>query len=383
MTWSSEINPLIQNADNFITLTPAISDYLAASLFLSSSQDCQSTIDGTFVQVAAGSTSVVVRPESVAQVAFICIIRPATAQPPEALPSSTSIAATCQDGVLNGLESDVDCGAPLDCLLCIPEFFLLPNPTALVHNAENFIIFSETAGSDQLVRLSKSQTCQDSFYPGSSSIVVWETGSSNITVWPRAQEQTVYICLSKDGLSGNQWQSIGNTQVLASCTDGVQNGDEAGTDCAGSCPVCLPFSFTDMQGMPYSFYNPLVHRGQNFVTLLNVGGYDSLSVVGLFLDIQCTERLPLEGQDGFTLASSVTFIVPLDTANTAFLCFSNTGPSGNFIAVQGQVRVVASCLDGQLLFPLLQPSAHFLLCFTLCSARYPLCTLMRLHPHLS
>ena len=129
--------------------------------------------------------------------------------------SNTCAAPSCSDGVLNGTESDADCGGSCgstcetgegcglgaDCvsLVCDPIFETCSAPTCAdgVQNGDE---------TDADCGGACGATCDDG--EGCSS--------------------------AGDCLSG-VCDGVSDTCVAPSCSDGVQNGDETGLDCGGSC----------------------------------------------------------------------------------------------------------------------------------------------------
>ncbi|MCA9620633.1 MAG: hypothetical protein KC731_16535 [Myxococcales bacterium] len=123
-------------------------------------------------------------------------------------------APTCFDGVLNGLESDEDCGG-MSCLGC--EAGEICNAPA---DCESIVCVQG---------LCKAASCTDGVQNGSETDVDCGGGTCSPCSTGKSCKLTT-DCASK----------VCETNICQAptCSDGVKNGSEAGIDCGGSCPAC-------------------------------------------------------------------------------------------------------------------------------------------------
>jgi uncharacterized repeat protein (TIGR01451 family) len=127
-------------------------------------------------------------------------------------------APSCNDGVKNGSETDVDCGGA--CPFCADQ------KTCLV-------------GTDCLNRICNpashtctSATCNDGVKNGSES----DIDCGGLTCPPCADSKT---CLVGTDCRNRICSSVNHTCTSATCADGVKNGAETDVDCGGgACPYC-------------------------------------------------------------------------------------------------------------------------------------------------
>ncbi len=128
------------------------------------------------------------------------------------------VEATCEDGVLNGDESDVDCGTEA-CGTCDDEAICVDgeNCTSGVCDAE---LFTCTPAA-----------CDDAVMNGDESAV--DCGGAMCAacgVGAACVEATDCVDGACDGITG--------VCLMAACDDAVLNGDESDVDCGGSCETC-------------------------------------------------------------------------------------------------------------------------------------------------
>lgn len=122
------------------------------------------------------------------------------------------LAAACDDGVLNGLESDVDCGAA--CVPCV--------------NGKRCGAEADCQSGLCLNGFCQVEHCSSGALDGDESDV--DCGGSCAACEPGASCGSALDCESQVCVEG--------ACAAASCEDGVLNGDEVDVDCAGSCAAC-------------------------------------------------------------------------------------------------------------------------------------------------
>ncbi|PHI21304.1 hypothetical protein CEQ90_02580 [Lewinellaceae bacterium SD302] len=138
----------------------------------------------------------------------------------------TSCSPTCNDGIQNGNETDVDCGGT-DCAAC--------------------------------------PTCDDGVQNGDESGV--DCGGPDCAACP-----TCFDGIQNGGETG---VDCGGPDCAAcpTCFDGIQNGDETGVDCGGSCPTSCPLAGLQLE------YGTLNNIGESWVTVPLANNYNSMVVV--------------------------------------------------------------------------------------------------------
>lgn len=183
---------------------------------------------------------------------------------------------TCSDGVLNGNEEQVDCGG--SCAPCETSCADLAS-----YDTQDMESSSGEPVSDGWILLSNGAlSLLHNFEPGPKSIVVTARGQEAGGGWPNmvlnidgapvgnvtvdslslrqyefnfvatGVEQVINIEFDNDYYVEPEDRNLIVAQMLVtcaeptapSCTDGIENGDEAGVDCGGSCPSACP-SCTD------------------------------------------------------------------------------------------------------------------------------------------
>jgi len=160
---------------------------------------------------------------------------------------------TCDDGVQNGDETGVDCGGP-DCPECPP----CDNDITLTIVLDNYPEETSWDVRDSGGAVYASGGTYGS-QPDGSTVV------ENFCVPDGCYDFTIYdsygdgICCSYGNgsytltdaggatlASGGSFGSSETTNFCVTsgggptCSDGIQNGDETGVDCGGSCPACPP-----------------------------------------------------------------------------------------------------------------------------------------------
>ena len=166
--------------------------------------------------------------------------------------SSCPACPTCSDGVQNGDETGVDCGGSF-CPVC-PCF---DNPVTLtivldnypeetrweIRNASNTVVASGgTYGSSP----DGSTVVENACLPdGCYDFIIYDSYGDGICCAYGAGSYTLTDDSSGGTLaSGGAFGSSETTNFCVTgsggptCTDGIQNGDETGVDCGGSCPPC-------------------------------------------------------------------------------------------------------------------------------------------------
>ncbi|MCO6480426.1 MAG: T9SS type A sorting domain-containing protein [Phaeodactylibacter sp.] len=166
--------------------------------------------------------------------------------------SSCPACPTCSDGVQNGDETGVDCGGS-SCPACP----CLDNPVTLtivldnypeetsweIRNAGNSVVASGGTygafpdGSTVVENICLPDGCYDFIiYDSYGDGICCAYGAGSYTLTDDSNGSTL--------ASGGAFGSSESTNFCVSgsagpsCSDGIQNGDETGVDCGGSCPPC-------------------------------------------------------------------------------------------------------------------------------------------------
>ncbi len=122
---------------------------------------------------------------------------------------------SCTDGVMNGTETDVDCGG--DCDACA-DGLMCAATTDCVSG-----VCDSTAGT------CTAPTCMDTVMNQDETDV--DCGGATCDACDDGGACTI----AADCMSG---VCVGNVCLAAECGDSVQNGDETDVDCGGSCGAC-------------------------------------------------------------------------------------------------------------------------------------------------
>ncbi|MEM6290118.1 MAG: hypothetical protein AAGA54_02600 [Myxococcota bacterium] len=131
--------------------------------------------------------------------------------------AGTCTAPTCDDGVINGDESDLDCGGP-DCDPC--------------DDGDDCVLASDCMSMVCLMETCQPSACDDDVQNGDETDV--DCGGS---CQPCDDGQG---CGDGDDCASGVCDDM-NTCAEPACDDGVQNGDETGQDCGGpTCDACPP-----------------------------------------------------------------------------------------------------------------------------------------------
>ncbi len=165
--------------------------------------------------------------------------------------SSCPACPTCFDGIQNGDETGVDCGgsqcAPCPCL---------DNPVTLTINLDNYP--EETSweirnGSNQVVASGGTYGSQpdgsqvienDCLSDGCYTFIIYDAYGDGICCGYGQGDYTLTDAQGTVLASGGAFGSSETTNFCVSgsseptCSDGIQNGDETGVDCGGSCDPC-------------------------------------------------------------------------------------------------------------------------------------------------
>jgi hypothetical protein len=154
---------------------------------------------------------------------------------------SCAACPTCDDGILNGDEEEVDCGGTcVPCSSCkAPDGLFVDNFARgrvtlnwnPVDGAERYTIEIRLEGSTTWYEFRTSNTSQIIRGLSRGANYEWRLASS-------CSEETSNwsaICTfnSDDPTTGQC-----STPDVPTCEDGIQNGDETGIDCGGSCAAC-------------------------------------------------------------------------------------------------------------------------------------------------
>jgi len=155
---------------------------------------------------------------------------------PNATYADNTTCQTCSDGVKNGDETDIDCGGT-KCQPCGNITVINPG-TGDIHAAGSAINIQWTDNISENV-LIRMYTSSGSYFTLTSSTA--SDGSFNYTILSSRNpgQYRIYI-RSVSNTSVSDYGTYFTIQAASSCTDNVQNGDETGVDCGGSCPPCEP-----------------------------------------------------------------------------------------------------------------------------------------------
>ncbi|MDP4012134.1 MAG: hypothetical protein Q8R00_00815 [Candidatus Nanoarchaeia archaeon] len=203
-------------------------------------------------------------------------IPPTTTTTTSPAPTTQPLPQSCTDGVMNGYESDVDCGGPScnACALsktcntdsdCITGKMCLPSTSIFTFFGINFPITKNICSlplhcSDNALDGDESDVdcggscspCPNPNYPGTdscwtnsdcaSNYCFFNTQTTSVRQAAGIQPgQTMYPSLFYTQYQGVcQIQSPApTTTATATCTDGIKNQQESDVDCGGSCSPCL------------------------------------------------------------------------------------------------------------------------------------------------
>jgi hypothetical protein len=122
---------------------------------------------------------------------------------------------TCGDNVVNGQETDIDCGGPI-CTPCNVG-------KRCTINKDCRSLVCSGGGT------CAAPSCSDGILNGSESDV--DCGGPDCPACGDGR-----VCAGDNDCSSLVCN--GATCQTASCSDGFRNGDETGIDCGGSCPPC-------------------------------------------------------------------------------------------------------------------------------------------------
>ena len=157
------------------------------------------------------------------------------------------VCETCNDGIWNGEEEGLDCGGP-DCLACPPCNNLTltlvldnyPEETSWYILSGNTTVLSggpygdEADGATVVEDICLNGGCYD--------LVMQDLYQDGMCC---SYGEGSYTLTTGSGMvlaSGGEFGSSETTSFCISnpsCDDGIQNGDETGVDCGGSCPACV------------------------------------------------------------------------------------------------------------------------------------------------
>ncbi|MCA9604116.1 MAG: hypothetical protein KC619_00890 [Myxococcales bacterium] len=133
------------------------------------------------------------------------------------LPSMTCLAAGCDDGVMNGEETGVDCGGA--CLGCADGVLCKLDVDCL----SGFCDPTEECAAP---------TCSDGIRNGDEIGI----DCGGVTC-PGCGDGE--LCIAGSDCASGVCEGVSSTCATATCTDGVMNGDETDVDCGGAtCPAC-------------------------------------------------------------------------------------------------------------------------------------------------
>lgn len=240
--------------------------------------------------------------------------------------------------MLNGNETQVDCGPGSGCNSC-QEFDVQPNP---VVEGSPCTISIRSPIADSLwtmfqVKFSYDASCSYDV-PGTTMSA---TSGSSVALTPTISANDIFVCLSS-GSADAPWVSLAGPRVdiVATCTDSVQNGIEAGVDCGGACPSCVPFSVG-----PFDQSNPMIQNQMHTVVLRSQGGFRPGDQIKLSSNSDCIDGdIPGTTAQIYSPVATAVQMTPNIQASSAFFCFLPVG-GPDFIRV-GETTVISTCSDG-------------------------------------
>jgi hypothetical protein len=178
-------------------------------------------------------------------------------------------APTCSDGIQNGDETGVDCGG--SCVPCtVTGATGTLSLTSAIAGGDDFIIeltdadlnitadnaetvevaLTTSKGESETVTLTETGNDTGIFSASLTTVLGADAGADNdgsITIELNTEITVVYV----DALDaeGNESTEVSETVTVGgdaapTCSDGIQNGDETGVDCGGSCVPCTVTSAT-------------------------------------------------------------------------------------------------------------------------------------------
>ena len=166
---------------------------------------------------------------------------------------------TCDDGVKNGDETGVDCGGS-DCPACPTSGCTALTLTIKLDNYPEETSWSITQGGNTVasggtygnnadgstvtVPLCLDNGCYDfNIFDAYGDGICCSYGNGSYTLTGGG---ITYASGSQFGSSETKNFCVNNTPA-PTCNDGIQNGNETGVDCGGSCPACPPTGCTTLE----------------------------------------------------------------------------------------------------------------------------------------
>ncbi|OED44966.1 hypothetical protein AB832_01675 [Flavobacteriaceae bacterium (ex Bugula neritina AB1)] len=224
---------------------------------------------------------------------------------------------TCNDNIQNGDETGIDCGG--SCEPCSPE---VDAGRVSTNNNQTSVTTTTGDGIADIITFSNTSTSTAGYIylitDDAGQILTTEATSHNF------EGSTVGICrvyglsyigtlsvtgknVLDSGLSSGAFDVSNNWIVVtrvaqSTCTDGIQNGDETGVDCGGSCSPCQPdvvyCSATGNSG-PEGVTN-VTFAGINNASARNASGYDNFTSISGNVNAGTSYnlRVDIEGYNG-------------------------------------------------------------------------------------
>ena len=172
-------------------------------------------------------------------------------------PPPSEVQASCNDGVLNGYETDVDCGGSCepcaDNKLCMvdsdcssPNGCLNPLGDGGSCLQSDCVTDTDCPSGDKCNTILGCYTCFSDSDCGAGEICA-PNGSSNVCITDPSTQPPTFECNTVDDCGPGQSCVFGNCVGFistpspvgsGSCGDGALNGDETDVDCGGSCEPC-------------------------------------------------------------------------------------------------------------------------------------------------
>ena len=247
----------------------------------------------------------------------------------------------CSNGIQDGDETGVDCGGSgTGCAACIPDLIVQDCGTSIV-SANNLNITGiqvvnvgegNSSSATLAYYLSTNTTITTSDYligtdnivalsPGGTSNESFSATLSNLNV----PEGNYYIGMIADyndlrdesNESNNSCYFSAPRLAMPTCSDGIQNGDETGIDCGGSCVSCLADLIVENCGTIRLTNSDIAGSG---IVVQNVGENASTATrLGYYLSLDQTIT-----ENDYFLGSD--YVNPLNSGATSIESFNFSVP---------------------------------------------------------
>jgi hypothetical protein len=251
---------------------------------------------------------------------------------------SGSTTPTCTDGVKNGNETGVDCGGSCSPCQTDPCASNTAPTSSLAKTSQSFV-----AGTPFVVSANASDNgsiAKVEFWRGTTLLGTDNAAPYEYTLNSTTAASFAIVARAYDNC-GAQTNSASRTYTAAvTCTDGVQNGNETGVDCGGSCTVCQtdPCVGNTNPSSSLTKFNQSFVAGTPFVVTVNASDNGSIAKVEFRRGgtlIGTDETAPYEFVLNSTTAASFTIVAR---------AYDNCGATTN--STSRTYTATVSCTDG-------------------------------------